>query len=179
MKYSIAGIMNMNMFGIPHVGADVCGFYGDLKENEMCSRWIQLATFYPNSRVHQNNKGLNRTEPYLLPEPYKTKAQKSISDRYQYLRMMYTCLYEVSRSGGSCFDPLFFHYPTDDNLLDNIEESFIVASALKVSPVLAPLGIEGNFTSYFPSDTFVDLANFANIIDTTTTGGSKIDLSLA
>jgi alpha-glucosidase (family GH31 glycosyl hydrolase) len=28
MRYSVAGIMNMNMFGIPHVGADVCGFFG-------------------------------------------------------------------------------------------------------------------------------------------------------
>lgn len=40
MKYSIAGIMNFNMFGIPHVGADVCGFRGDVKDDEMCGRWI-------------------------------------------------------------------------------------------------------------------------------------------
>lgn len=27
MKYSIAGVMNMNMFGIPMVGPDTCGFF--------------------------------------------------------------------------------------------------------------------------------------------------------
>jgi alpha-glucosidase (family GH31 glycosyl hydrolase) len=52
MKLSIAGIMNMNMFGIPHTGADVCGFFGEKKDEEMCLRWIQLATFYPVARFH-------------------------------------------------------------------------------------------------------------------------------
>lgn len=52
MAHSIAGMMNMNMFGIPHVGADVCGFFGELKDDEMCGRWIQLATFYPLARTH-------------------------------------------------------------------------------------------------------------------------------
>jgi len=54
MKYSVAGMMNMNMFGIPHVGADVCGFFGQTRDDDMCSRWIQLATFYPLARAHQN-----------------------------------------------------------------------------------------------------------------------------
>jgi alpha-glucosidase len=40
MNYSIAGIMNMNMFGIPLAGADVCGFFGEKKDDEMCARWI-------------------------------------------------------------------------------------------------------------------------------------------
>jgi len=41
LKYSIAGIMNFNMFGIPQTGADVCGTYatGSLDE-ELCARWI-------------------------------------------------------------------------------------------------------------------------------------------
>lgn len=29
MRYSIAGVMNFNMFGIPMVGPDTCGFYGE------------------------------------------------------------------------------------------------------------------------------------------------------
>lgn len=29
LNYSIAGIMNMNMYGIPLVGPDVCGFFGN------------------------------------------------------------------------------------------------------------------------------------------------------
>jgi alpha-glucosidase len=40
MDYSIAGIMNMNMFGVPHSGADVCGYFGEMRDDEMCGRWI-------------------------------------------------------------------------------------------------------------------------------------------
>jgi alpha-glucosidase (family GH31 glycosyl hydrolase) len=61
--------MNMNMFGIPHTGADVCGTYGEEIDEELCLRWIQLATFYPLARHNQNltyfgDDDFNRSEPY-------------------------------------------------------------------------------------------------------------------
>ena len=43
MKLSIAGIMNFNMFGIPLVGPNVCGFISSEssdEESELCGRWI-------------------------------------------------------------------------------------------------------------------------------------------
>ena len=39
MKNSIAGVMNFNMFGIPMVGPDTCGTFGDF-DNELCGRWF-------------------------------------------------------------------------------------------------------------------------------------------
>lgn len=87
----------------------------------MCSRWIQLATFYPFARGHYNRTWNGEdlkggTEPYNLEGNYLTMARNSIYDRYQYLRHMYTCLYETMMSGGTCFDPLFYYYPEDENL---------------------------------------------------------------
>jgi len=74
MKLSIDGIMNMNMFGITQAGADVCGFFGQKIDMDMCSRWIQLSTFYPLARAHQNLtfNGLDsdRSEPYYLTGDY-------------------------------------------------------------------------------------------------------------
>ncbi len=32
LKNSISGIMNFNLFGINHVGVDVCGFFGDFDQ---------------------------------------------------------------------------------------------------------------------------------------------------
>ncbi len=71
-------------------------------------------------------------------------AKDALFDRYQYLRHMYTCLFEVNQWGGSCIDPLFYYYPDDDNLFVNIEESFMVGGALKVSPILNP-GVTDTF----------------------------------
>lgn len=101
MKYSIAGIFNMNMFGIPHTGADVCGFFGD-KDDEMCGRWTQLATFYPFARNHYNLTNCvgvpegtkcppaDPSEPYTLKSPYKEMATTAIFDRLSAARHIYT-----------------------------------------------------------------------------------------
>jgi alpha-glucosidase (family GH31 glycosyl hydrolase) len=62
-------------------------------------------------------------------------------DRMQYLRLMYTCLFEASEFGGSCIEPLYFHYTLD--LASMTEETgtndtFIFGGAVKVSPIVTP-----------------------------------------
>jgi alpha-glucosidase (family GH31 glycosyl hydrolase) len=174
MQLSIAGIMDFNMFGIPLVGADVCGFHSPF-EHEMCGRWMQLSTFYPFARNHYNltdrGEPLPHQEPYLLEAPWNETAKQAIIQRYSYLRMMYTRLYEINQNGGTLIRPLFFEFPDDNGCYQGYEHSFMVGSALKVSPVIIPeKEHKGKIQSYFPANSkFISLNDFVTIEE----GGNK------
>ena len=62
MKNLTAGVMNMNMFGVPFSGPDVCGTYGKVDE-ELCARWIQTSAFYPFARQVSDDASM---EPYTF-----------------------------------------------------------------------------------------------------------------
>lgn len=167
MRYSIASIMNFNMFGIPQVGADVCGFFGNgALDEDLCARWIQLATFYPFARNHYE-KDATPSEPYNFIDPdLKSTARYSMLKRYSFVRMMYTCLFEASMWGTTCFDPMFFHYPTDPKLYDDVESSFMVANNVKVSPILKPgVRLGEMYNVYFPLGRWASLTDEGQFVD--------------
>ena len=81
-------------------------------------------------------------EPFDLKngnETFYQMAQYSVQERYKFARFMYTCLFAANQAGTTCFDPLLFHYPSVEMAYKDIESTFIVGDAIKVSPVLKSL----------------------------------------
>lgn len=81
----------------------------------------------------------------------------------QYLRLLYTCLQEVNDVGGTCLQPmdLLFDVPAGNPLT---EETFMVARALKISPVMHPLKGQQLYQSYFPAGNWVNMLEWSEII---------------
>jgi alpha-glucosidase (family GH31 glycosyl hydrolase) len=86
-------------------------------------------------------------------------------DRMQFLRFMYTCLFESSEFGGSCFDPLYFHYNMNLGALEDtqgVNDTFIFGGAVKVSPIVHKQN-GPTFKSHFPKGRWLNLGNLETL----------------
>ncbi|KAL0478430.1 lysosomal alpha-glucosidase [Acrasis kona] len=133
MHLSIPGMLTFNMFGIPLVGADICGFNGDTNA-QLCARWTQLGSFYPFSRNH-NSIGKIPQESYVFGPRITDINRSALKNRYQLLPYYYTLFYKAHVEGSTVVRPLFFEFPT---VVDSfvVDTQFMVGSALLVSPAL-------------------------------------------
>lgn len=82
MYFSIQGVLQFQLFQIPMVGADTCGFQGNTDE-ELCNRWMQLSAFVPFYRNH-NQRGALSQEPYRW-DSVANATRTAIAVRYALL----------------------------------------------------------------------------------------------
>ncbi|XP_042208906.1 probable maltase-glucoamylase 2 isoform X2 [Homarus americanus] len=147
---SIIGMIEFNMFGIPYVGADICGFFADTTE-ELCQRWMQLGAFYPYSRNH-NTEGTNEHDPGLWPS-VASSSRAALQVRYTLLPYLYTLHYLAHTQGLTVVRALFFEFPDDKATLD-VDDQFLWGSWLMIAPVLKAREI--NRGVYFPAGAWYD-----------------------
>lgn len=133
MHFSIIGILNFNMFGIPMVGADICGFNGNTTE-ELCTRWMQLGAFYPFSRNH-NSIGMIDQDPTAFSKASQDSSRDALLLRYSLIPFLYTWFQMAHANGSMMARPLCFDFPREPALYE-VDTQFMLGEALLVSPVL-------------------------------------------
>ncbi|KAI1705427.1 glycosyl hydrolases family 31 domain-containing protein [Ditylenchus destructor] len=157
LRQSVIGAMEFNMFGIPYVGADVCGFLNN-SWPALCLRWQQLGAFHSFYRNH-NAKFVDnipeqdpaRPLPDWKPVAETTKIANLF--RYQHLPYLYSLHFHVSIHGGSVVRPPFFDYPTDEKML-TLSEQFMWGSSIMVVPVVNNFQDESEkIEAYLPKGT--------------------------
>uniref|UniRef100_A0A0N5ARH1 P-type domain-containing protein n=1 Tax=Syphacia muris TaxID=451379 RepID=A0A0N5ARH1_9BILA len=145
---SIVGIQEYNIFGIPYIGSDICGFHGNTTE-ELCLRWHQLGAFYTFSRNHNG-------KPYIKQDPaqwesVKSATKKAYNFRYRYLPYLYSLHFDAHLNGGSVIRPVFFEFP-DDEKTHSLGMQFMWGKAMMIIPVYTEgdTSVEG----YLPESSF-------------------------
>ena len=126
-------MLQFNQFGIPFVGADICGFIGNTEE-ELCLRWHQLGAFYPFSRNH-NALGSTDQDPGVWGPETAGVIRTALRLRYWLLPLLYTLFYQHSVEGSTVARPLWHEFPTDTNTWD-IDTQFLWGRGLLISPVI-------------------------------------------
>ncbi|XP_072098532.1 lysosomal alpha-glucosidase isoform X1 [Mobula birostris] len=158
MYYTIPAIMLFNMYGVPLVGADVCGFRWGTTE-ELCIRWTQLGSFYPFMRNHNDWKQPSQ-EPYVFSESAQSAMRKALFTRYMLLPFLYTLFHKAHTAAEMVVRPLSFEFPQDPNTL-SIDQQFMWGDALLITPVLTPMTFE--VSGYFPPTTWYNIKDGAAI----------------
>lgn len=188
MQRSVTGTMMMNVFGIPFVGGDICGFGGPDTTPELCARWHQVGAFQPFSRNHRDCEGAPQ-EPYRFIN--ETVGGVTVTDimkdailtKYSLQRYYYTQLFLLSKDAetvGSFYKPLFFEYPNDPKSYEaDPTENVMLGSALKLS-----IKTQANTnwteewnTHYFPQGRWCDIMDPTKVcIDVNSTQGQMLPL---
>jgi len=160
LAFSIPGIIDFQMFGIPLVGAEVCGFIGNTTA-ELCARWMELGSLYPFARNH-TDKGTIPQDPYSLGPQVLAASQKYLRIRYSIILYMYTLFYQASTNGSTVWRHMMFEFPQDVKTL-TLDQQFLLGDAILVTPALN----EGQtqVTAYFPDAIFYDFETYELVSD--------------
>ncbi|KAL1838138.1 hypothetical protein VTJ49DRAFT_2989 [Mycothermus thermophilus] len=132
MYFSIPQALSFSIFGVPMFGVDVCGFAGDVSE-ELCSRWMQLAAFFPFYRNH-NIRGARPQEPYAWPAVAEA-TRRAMRVRYAMLPYVYTLMAKANLRGDPVVRALAWEFP-DEPWLADADRQFMLGSAALVTPCL-------------------------------------------
>ncbi|NXS86262.1 LYAG glucosidase, partial [Erpornis zantholeuca] len=151
-------VLLFNLFGVPLVGADICGFVGDTSE-ELCVRWTQLGAFYPFMRNH-NDHGTRPQEPYAFSPPAQAAMRNALRLRYSLLPFLYTLFHRAHSAGETVARPLFLEFPTDPNTWA-VDRQLLWGGGLLVTPVLE--AGQTKVSGYFPAGTWYSLAGDSTI----------------
>ena len=146
LKSSVISMFDFNLFGIPMIGSDICGF-GQNSNEELCARWIQVGAFYPFSRNH-NHLGGTDQELYRWESVTETSIIV-LNMRYRLLPYMYTLFYGAHSNGETVINSLWFNYPQDKETYSLSSYQFMWGHGVLFTPVVE----KGStvVTGYFPA----------------------------
>ncbi|XP_051801835.1 LOW QUALITY PROTEIN: sucrase-isomaltase, intestinal-like [Acanthochromis polyacanthus] len=137
IKWAIPGMLEFGLFGIPYIGADICGFFDDSSE-DLCRRWMQVGAFYPFSRNH-NAEGYRPQDPayYGADSMLVASSKHYLTIRLHTAAYLYTLFYKAHTAGETVVRPVLHEFYDDENTW-TVDRQFLWGKYLLITPVLDP-----------------------------------------
>uniref|UniRef100_A0A8C9TEK1 Maltase n=1 Tax=Scleropages formosus TaxID=113540 RepID=A0A8C9TEK1_SCLFO len=153
IKWAIPGMLEFSLFGVPYIGADICGFFDDVSE-ELCRRWMQVGAFYPFSRNH-NAQNYKPQDPAWFGEDslLVNTSKHYLNIRYTLLPYLYTLFYKAHAYGDTVVRPVMHEFYSDSATWA-VDRQFLWGPYLLITPVLDP-GVE-TVAAYIPDSPWYD-----------------------
>ncbi|XP_053566084.1 maltase-glucoamylase [Bombina bombina] len=153
IKWAIPGMLEFGLFGIPYIGADICGFFDDSSE-ELCRRWMQVGAFYPFARNHNAENYQHQDPAFYGADSLLVKTSKHyLNIRYTLLPYLYTLFYKAHTRGETVVRPLLHEFHLEEDTWA-IDQQFLWGPGLLITPILNPNSV--NADAYIPDAVWYD-----------------------
>ncbi len=141
-------MLHMGLSGLPFIHSDAGGFAQGTKNDELYTRWLQMACFSPILRPHGSDIP---SEAIYFSSHTQEIVRKFMKLRYRLLPYIYTTTMQAHLRGYPIVRPLFFEFPNDTSTYA-ISSEYLFGENLLVTPVVEA-GIE-NMPVYLPGNTY-------------------------
>ena len=113
---------------------DIGGHCMGKKDDELYLRWVQLGVFSPVMRLHSTNNEFAGKEPWNYSGPVERIATDALRLRHKLLPYIYTMNYRTHTDCRAICEPMYYHYPEDENAY-NCKNEFFFGTELIVAPI--------------------------------------------
>lgn len=132
MEIASKMLLSLNIAGLPFVGADVGGFFGN-PDSELLVRWNQAAAYQPFFRGHAHHDSARR-EPWVFGQETLELMRNAAMARYALLPYWYTVFWIASVTGIPIMRPMWMEYPLEDRMF-GLDDQYLIGSDLLVKPI--------------------------------------------
>ena len=124
-------LIHMSLSGLPFIHSDAGGFAQGAKNDELYTRWLQMACFTPILRPHGSDIP---SEAVYFNDTTQNIVRNFMKLRYRLLPYIYSLAAEANQYGYPIVRPLFYEFP-DDTASYNIMDEYMFGDELLVVPI--------------------------------------------
>ena len=122
------------------IGGHMFTTRGEVLDQELYTRWMQLGVFLPVMRSHSTKDGNMKKEPWNLAQPYMPIVSETVKQRYRLAPYIYTAAREAYETGVAMCRPLYYDYPDDERAYaTEYRNEYLFGNDILVAPITKPM----------------------------------------